>query len=111
MPCSFCISPSTVVPALPLYFDFTSPLSSLPLSLLDYTFTPLVGSMSNFTAPNTSRVVTDLSCPVFSRYDRCNATVTEGNCDNRGGLLFLTCIQCKYIAQICVYYQNLFCHL
>ena len=96
----FCILPSTFVPALPLYFDFTFPLSSFPLSLLDYSLTPLVGSMSDFTAPNTSRVVTDLSCPVFSRYDRCNATITEGNCDDRDGPLLLTCIQSKYIAQI-----------
>ena len=100
MLCSFLYFILYFVPALPLYFEVTFPLSSFPLSLLDYSLTPLAGSMSDFTAPNTTRVVTDLSCPVFSRNDRCNATVTEGNCDNRDGPLLLTCIQCKYIAQI-----------
>ena len=109
----FCILLSTVVPALPLYFDFTFLLSSFPLSLLDYSLTPLVGSMSNYTAPNTTRVGTDLSCPVFSRYDRCNVTVTEGNCDDRGGPLFLTCIRSKYIVQFLfeILTIKIYCHL
>ena len=55
--------------------------------------------MSDYIAPNATRVVTDLSCPVFSRYDHCNVTITEGNCDDRGGPLLLTCVQSKYIAQ------------
>ncbi|XP_019854703.1 PREDICTED: uncharacterized protein LOC109583711, partial [Amphimedon queenslandica] len=58
-----------------------------------YTLGPVIGSESNFTAPNSTYSATNLSCPVFSEYDNCNYTTFNGNCDTRGGPILLTCLQ------------------
>ena len=95
-----CILIDLISLSLSLSFSVLPPsYPTSPFSLLDYSLTPLVGSMSDYTSPDATRVVTDLSCPVFSRYDHCNVTITEGNCDDRGGPLLLTCVESKYIAQ------------
>ena len=66
------------------------------LFLIGYTLGPVIGSESNFTAPNSTYSATNLSCPIFSEYDNCNYTTFNGNCDSRGGPILLTCFRGKY---------------